>query len=61
MTAHTQGFQKELFEEMNSIKDDESFLIYITATIILPVLKPVKIIPFILEKRKAFGKRRNYA
>jgi hypothetical protein len=24
-------------------------------------LKPVKIIPFILEKRKAFGKRRNYA
>jgi protease II len=32
------------------------FLIYITATIILPVLKQVKIILFILEKRKPSAK-----
>jgi hypothetical protein len=37
-------------------ENDESVLIYITATIILPALKQVKIILFILEKRKPFSK-----
>jgi hypothetical protein len=43
---------KELFEEMKArIKEnDESVLIYITV-IILPALKQVKIILFILEKK----------
>jgi protease II len=59
MTAHTHGFQ-ELFEEMKAKlrKTMNRFLIYITATIILPALKQVKIILFILEKRKPFSKRR---
>jgi hypothetical protein len=60
MTAHTHGFQKK-FEEMKArIKTMNRFLIYITATIILPALKQVKIILFILEKRKPFSKRRDY-
>jgi hypothetical protein len=49
---------KELFEEMKAKlrKTMNRFLIYITATIILPALKQVKIILFILEKRKPFSK-----
>jgi hypothetical protein len=53
MTAHTQDLQKSLFEEIpNQGRRWDLFLIYITATIILPVLKTGKVIPFILEKRK---------
>jgi hypothetical protein len=48
----------KLFEEMKArIKENDRFLIYITATIILPA-ETGGIILFILEKRKPFSKRR---
>jgi hypothetical protein len=61
MTAHTQGFQKELFEEMKLESRKTMNLSYLyNGYYYIPVLKQVKIIPFILEK-KAFSKRRNHA
>jgi oligopeptidase B len=51
---------KELFEEMKArIKENDESVPYLyNSTIILPALKQVKIILFILEKKKAFQQKR---
>jgi oligopeptidase B len=52
-------FKKE-FEEMKArIKENDESVPYLyNATIILPALKQVKIILFILEKKKAFQQKK---
>jgi oligopeptidase B len=51
---------KELFEEMKArIKENDESVPYLyNSTIILPALKQVKIILFILEKKKAFQQKK---
>jgi oligopeptidase B len=51
---------KELFEEMKArIKENDESVPYLyNGYIILPALKQVKIILFILEKKKAFQQRK---
>jgi hypothetical protein len=60
MTAHTHGFQNCLKMKARIKENDESVPYLYKATIILPALKQVKIILFILEKKKAFQQRRDY-
>jgi oligopeptidase B len=58
MTAHTQEFQKELFEEMKRIKeDDESVPIY-TMVIIYTRFEKGKDYPIYSRKKESFRQKK---